>query len=277
MKRRILAVILIIALLLSLAACEKNPTFSTSTTTEPADSQQTTAGNEETKNTDPASPTEPIYTDPTEPTELAVDPRKANYQYVPADVKNAGNLPVLKWVCLRNEWMKTWSEDAAIELNQMLADKNMPFRVQFVILTYYVDDIYAAPPTSPYVDWFSMPEVQEILQDADLIYGALSGQEMTEYLVPITDNVSGTASPSLQNAVPHDYNWLTQTMDGEIYGIPSGPSQGTTTGWFIDSSFYKKMGLKEADLSRNFWEMDDIFAKLYQQNGNKPFLGNQPT
>ena len=86
MKRRILAVILIIALLLSLAACEKNPTFSTSTTTEPADSQQTKAGNEETKNTDPASPTEPIYTDPTEPTEPAVDPRKAQCQYVPAAI-----------------------------------------------------------------------------------------------------------------------------------------------------------------------------------------------
>ena len=273
MKRRVLAVILTIVLLLSLAACEKNPTFSTSATTEPTDPQQTTAGNGETKNTDPTSPTEPMCTDPTEPTEPAVDPRKAQCQYVPAEVTSPEGIPVLKWVCLRDEWNHTWTEDAAVELNQMLADRNMPFRVQFVILTYYVDDIYAAPPTSPYVDWFSMPEVQEILQDADLIYGALSGQEMTEYLVPITENVTGSASPSLKNAVPHEYNWLTQTVDGEIYGIPSGPSQGTTSGWSIKSSFYKKMGLKEADLSRNFWEMDDLFAKMYQANGNKPFLG----
>ena len=188
MKRRVLAVILTIVLLLSLAACEKNPTFSTSATTEPTDPQQTTAGNGETKNTDPASPTEPMYTDPTEPTEPPVDPRKAQCQYVPAEVTAPEGLPVLKWVCLRDEWNHTWSEDAAIELNQMLAARNMPFRVQFVILTYYVDDIYAPPPTSPYVDWFSKPEVQEILQDADLIYGALSGQEMTEYLIPITEN-----------------------------------------------------------------------------------------
>ena len=275
MKRRVLAVILTIVLLLSLAACEKNPTFSTSATTEPTDPQQTTAGNGETKNTDPASPTEPMYTDPTEPTEPPVDPRKAQCQYVPGEVTAPEGLPVLKWVCLRDEWNHTWSEDAAIELNQMLAARNMPFRVQFVILTYYVDDIYAPPPTSPYVDWFSKPEVQEILQDADLIYGALSGQEMTEYLIPITENVSGSASPSLENAVPHEYNWLTQTVDGEIYGIPSGPSQGTTTGWFVKSAFYKKAGLTEADLTRNFWEMDDIFAKMYQANGNKPFLAIQ--
>ena len=275
MKRRILAVILTIVLLLSLSACEKNPTFSTSATTEPTDPQQTTAGNGETKNTDPASPTEPMYTDPTEPTEPAVDPRVPVCQCVPAEVTAPEGIPVLKWVCLRDEWNHTWSEDAVIELNQMLSDRNMPFRVQFVMVTFRVDDIYAPPPTSAYVDWFSKPEVQEILQDADLIYGALSGQEMTEYLIPITENVSGSASPSLENAVPHEYNWLTQTVDGEIYGIPSGPSQGTTTGWFIKSSFYKKMGLKEADLSRNFWEMDDIFARMYQANGNKPFLAIQ--
>ncbi|MBQ8401497.1 MAG: hypothetical protein IJX14_06160, partial [Clostridia bacterium] len=71
---------------------------------------------------------------------------------------------------------------------------------------------------------------------------------------------------------PHEHNWLTQTVDGEIYGIPSGPSQGTTTGWMIDSSFYSRVGLKETDLARNFWEMDAIFADMYQKNGNRPFL-----
>lgn len=263
MKKRKMVLFCVFTLLFSflITACNVTPQPSTSSNTTGSSVQQTTAGNED-----------PNNTDPTEPTEPAVDPRKAQCQYVPAEVTSPEGIPVLKWVCLRDEWNHMWTEDAAVELNQMLADRNMPFRVQFVILTYYVDDIYAAPPTSPYVDWFSMPEVQEILKDADLIYGALSGQEMTEYLVPITDNVSGTASPSLQNAVPHDYNWLTQTVDGEIYGIPSGPSQGTTTGWIIKSSFYKKMGLKEADLSRNFWEMDTLFAKLYQKNSNKPFL-----
>lgn len=244
-----------------LTACSKQPIPSTGVLFPP----QTTSAY--------SGPTNPTPSTSKTPTTIPVkDPRKTASQYVPAEVSNPDNLPVLKWVCLTDEWTRVWSEDAAIELNQMLADKNMPFRVQFIIMTYYTDDIYALLPSSPYFDWFSKPEAQEILREADLIYGAMTGQEMQEYLIPITENVTGSASPSLQNAVPHELNWLTQTVGGEIYGIPSGPSQGTTTGWWISPEFYAQMQLTETDLQRNFWEMDTLFADMYEKNGNQPFL-----
>ena len=88
--------------------------------------------------------------DPTEPAPVIT------CQYLPQKVDNPDNLPVLKWVCLtvRNYGggMRTWNEAAALELNQMLADKGMPFRVQFALLTmdqWLLDS-----------DWFSRPEAQ---------------------------------------------------------------------------------------------------------------------
>ena len=134
MKKNILRICALFLLLCPLiTACNVTPQPSTSSNTTGSSVQQTTARNED-----------PNNTDPTEPTETAVDPRKAQCQYVPAEVTSPEGIPVLKWVCLRDEWNHTWTEDAAVELNQMLSDRDMPFRVQFAIMTYHIDDIYAA-------------------------------------------------------------------------------------------------------------------------------------
>jgi len=76
-------------------------------------------------------PTTPDHPFPTMP-----EPTTVLYQALPETVDNPDNLPVLKWVCLVDTyggWNRTWSEDAVIELNQMLADRKMPFRLQLHI------------------------------------------------------------------------------------------------------------------------------------------------
>ena len=60
--------------------------------------------------------------------------KDVNIQYLPEKVENPDNLPVLNWLCLTDATMgggpdRVWSEEAAKQLNQMLADRNMPFRI----------------------------------------------------------------------------------------------------------------------------------------------------
>ena len=87
--------------------------------------------------TQPQPSKPPIVTDPTAPTvegELVI-----TTQYLPAEVENPDDLPVVKWVCLMETWyggkIGTWTENAVHEVNQLLADRDMPFRIQFVLLT----------------------------------------------------------------------------------------------------------------------------------------------
>ena len=192
-------------------------------------------------------------------------------QYLPEKVDNPNNVPVLKWVCLTNTFFgggsgnRLWNEQAVLELNQMLADRNMPFRVQFVMLTI---DQYM-PNTQ---DWFAVPDAQEALKDADLIYAGMNEDTITAYLTPITEYVTGTAQPSLKNAVPHERSWLAGTVGTEIYGYGTLVYRPFSSGWQIDSALLQAAGLTPEELQRDFWEMDDVFAKLYAANGNRPFL-----
>ena len=136
-------------------------------------------------------------------------------QYLPQTVDNPENLPILKWVCLtdglRGGTNRVWHEAAVHELNQMLAQRDMPFRVQFVMMTmseWLMDS-----------NWFSRPEAQAVLKNADLIYGIMSADEAMEYLIPITEYVAGTAEHSLKNAVAHENDWAAAMINGEVYGI----------------------------------------------------------
>lgn len=212
--------------------------------------------------TEPPSPT-----DETDDTAQNVAP-VITCQYLPEKVENPENLPVLKWVCLTERAFgggeRTWNETAAQEVNQMLAEKEMPFRVQFVLLTMDQGLMY--------LDWFSYPEAQEALKDADLIYGAMTAEDMVQYLAPITEYVTGDAEPSLKNAVPHPLNWGSGTVDGEVYGIRTTIPQAYSSGWKIDAKLLSECNLTVEDFARPFWEMDEIMAKIYETNGNKPFL-----
>lgn len=205
----------------------------------------------------------------TEPEPTEPDP-VITCQYLPQEVDNPEKLPVLKWVCLTERpyggGVRTWNETAAIELNQMLADKNMPFRVQFVL---FAMDVWLTDS-----DWFSRPETQNALKNADLIYGMMTAEEMQNYLQPITEYVQADAASSLLQAVPHSLNWLSGTVEGEVYGIRTIPAQGWANGWVIAPEVFDTYGLSADDFTGNFWEMDKVFQKIYAQNGNKPFLYN---
>ena len=205
----------------------------------------------------------------TEPEPTEPDP-VITCQYLPQEVDNPENLPVLKWVCLTERpyggGVRTWNETAAIELNQMLADKNMPFRVQFVL---FAMDVWLTDS-----NWFSRPETQNALKNADLIYGMMTAEEMQNYLQPITEYVQADAASSLLQAVPHSLNWLSGTVEGEVYGIRTIPAQSWANGWVIAPEVFDTYDLSADDFTGNFWEMDKVFQKIYAQNGNKPFLYN---
>ena len=208
----------------------------------------------------------PIVTGPTVPTE--VGEQSITTQYLPAKVENPDDLPVLKWVCLVESWyggrIETRTEAAMHEVNQMLADRNMPFRIQFVLLimNQYVWDM----------DWFSTPEAQSALQGADLITANLSPEQMQTYLAPITAYAKGEASPSLENAVAHPYCWRDATVDGEIYAFPVMAGAYRSLGWEISTAALKDYGLSVEDFLGTFEEMDELFAEIYEQNGRLPFL-----
>lgn len=207
-------------------------------------------------------------TEPTEPG--STEPESAvTCQYLPRVIENPDNLPVLKWVCLtylmQRGGIRTWNEDAAIELNQMLADRNMPFRVQFVLLS-------TDQSLTDYRALFNFPETYAALEDADLIYGAMNADDMVKYLTPITQYVNGTAEPSLKNAVPHELSFLKGTVGGEIYGYCTRLYNAKSSGWEVDPDLLAASGITAEDFQRDFWEMDDVFARLFEANGNQPFL-----
>lgn len=235
-------------------------------------------------NTKPADPTTVTNSGPAStptattviPTSNTTEPTEKDYsvkvQYLPENVNNPDDLPVLKWVVLtqyrnggRNQ---TRTEDAVHEVNQMLADKGMPFRVQFILLSTNTHDSYW--------DWHGTPELKEAaepyLLEADLICGKMSADNLRTYFSPITEYVTGTAEPSLKNAAVHPVEWEQTTVDGEIYGIYTVAEGPTSKAWQIDPQLLTKCGLSEEDFKRDFWEMDDVFAKIYKELGNRPFL-----
>ena len=221
--------------------------------------------------------TVPVGTDPTTTESLnttntttkgteATEPEpNIKVQYLPKTVENPDNLPVLKWVCMVERRYgggnRTWSENAVVTLNQMLADEELPFRVQFAVVTggQLLND----------VDWFSQSQVQELLKDADLIYSVMKESEVTEYLVPITDHVTGVALPNISSAVPHEVNWI--TASGEIYGLTTVPICAVGKGWKVNSELMTQCGLTQEDFEKDYWEMDGVFQKIYSQ-WKRPFM-----
>jgi len=187
------------------------------------------------------------------------------FQVLPKTVDNPDNLPVLKWVCLTDcigGWERTWSEDAIIELNQMLAHRNLPFRLQLLIYSY-------DSPITEIGVFFDEPEVQDALQEADIIYGFMSADDARNLLMPITKYVTGDVEPSLKNTVPSECYWRYVTLNGEIYGVPTMRGYPAAPGWFVNKDLMQELGLTDVDFQRNFWEMDEVFAKIFVAKGGR--------
>ena len=197
----------------------------------------------------------PMMGDETQPTEQQ---ESATVQYLPAEVKNPDNLPVLKWLYLGTT---PKSEAAMAEINRVLAEKNMPFRLQFVLYSI-----------NGHIDpWFTLEEVVTLAEEADLITGAITAEEALQYLAPITENAEGTADPSLKNAFIHSSYYGKTTVDGAVYAIPAMTTELEVIGWCVYNSVLKD-GVTADDFTRNFWEMDDFFTRFYAANNNTPFL-----
>ena len=267
MKKRILTFLMVV--LLALTGCDREPaetdptaTSQESITTAPGGSNVSRPGslNETLRGLCSFNRVPPV---PEEYLEYSC-------QYLPETVENPQNLPVLKWVFLGGNSKAVYNEEPVRELNRMLADRNMPFRIQFVCFSYYAATIPLG--TEPYVDWFSREDCLAVLKEADLITGDLSQQKMTEYLMPITEYVAEDSPLTLKNAVPHERNWIKGTVDGEIYAINGATKYPFFGGWYVRTEFMEEMGLTEEDFQKNYWEMDELFAKIYEKNGNKPFL-----
>ena len=254
MKNRYRIIAIILVLILLLTGCTITPVVTDPTTTG-------NSGTTQDSTLDAYRPThslEGILTTPsTSDSDITI-----SCQHLPETVENPDDLPILKWICMPYERTHVWTEEAVHELNQMLADRDMPFRIQFIILT----------GDKKTQDFAWSPIAQEALKDADLIFGNFTDSEMLEFLSPITQYVTGNAEPTLKNAVVHDLNWLRGSVDGEIYGIDSYAPHAYCNGWWVDPAFMTEYGLTVEDFSGNFWEMDEIFAKIYQENGNQAFL-----
>lgn len=261
-----IAVMLALVLMLPLFGCNTQPVGTDPTTTGTSGSTpSTTAPNLSQGST---YPTRPWYNSVEDYFEIDPQPERDDMlkvQYLPEEVENPQNFPILKWVYTSYATNSSWSEAAAHEVNEMLAEKNMPFQLQFVILKMDTD-------WYTNTRWFDLPRVQEILADADLISGWMGPDERQEYLMPITEYAAGEAEPSLENAVLHKLNWLNGSASGEIYGIPSMVDNPTSIGWQVKAEFLDKMGLTAEDFDRQLWEMDELFAQIYKKNGNEPFF-----
>lgn len=192
-------------------------------------------------------------------------------QYLPEKVDNPDNLPVLKWLCLTDFGQgggqgRVWNETAVHQLNEMLAQRNMPYRIQFIMLTNN--------SMPGYYNWFEQKEVKKLLKEVDLVYGSLSADERVQHLMPITEYASGQKQPSLESIVPYEECWDYTTIDGEIYGIKGiEPNSGNALGWYVAKKVIDEYGFTVEDFQgKHYWEMDEVFARLYEKNNGLSFL-----
>ena len=268
MKKKLLVFLLAVVILVGVYGCSVTP--SQTVTTNPAtssniESDTVPTTTEETLPWDPSSLVNYMYSNNRENPDHTYEITR---QVLPETVDNPEGLPVVKWVCLVNTGEKVWNEAAVGELNQMLADKGLPYRVQFILLSANKGHLL------PW-DWFTNPEVQKELEDADLIYGYYTAQDMEEWLLPITDHVYGDAQPTIADTLPDPLSWFSFEANGELYGIPRIVNKGVCSGWRVDSDFMEKFELTVEDFQKNFWEMDELFAEIYEKNGNQPFLKDE--
>ena len=136
MKRIFMLWILTLSLLITLVGCTQNPLYPTT------DTNQTDFTKAPEDNVMPTAPNEGGLSVIPTPSEWEAELESKlviSCQYLPQAVDNPQNLPILKWVCLtdglRGGTNRVWNEAAVQELNQMLAERDMPFRVQFVMMT----------------------------------------------------------------------------------------------------------------------------------------------
>ena len=228
------------------------------------------------------APTEPTFPRPekehldlAEVDAYAEGEKKVAYTLLPETVDNPENLPVLKWVsfCTSSpddtrvltsfDRNTQWSEEAAEEVNAMLAACEMPFRIQFVLFT----------TEEKRIDWLRVPEVREVMAEADLITGVFTQAEAIRYLMPITEYVSEDAEISLSGHVAHALEWNASTYDGEVYGLPAGRDYPIGGGWHVRDEVFTEYGFTVEDFQKDFLSMDEVFAELYEKNGNKRFFG----
>ena len=203
----------------------------------------------------------------TNPRETTVEKNNSEIrcQYIPETVENPDGIPVLKWVCLETSRsnFSEFSQDAVYQINRILEGKEMPFRLQFVL--YSTESMEDA-------DWFSIPEIQEAVAEADLIYGKFTENQATQYLMPLTAHTEGNATPPLVDAVPHAVYWTCSDFGGEIYGIPTKYHSPLSYGYSVNDILLEDWGLTAEEFAVPYWEMDELFARIYEQNGSKAFL-----
>ena len=198
----------------------------------------------------------------------------ANVQYIPEKVKDSKNLPVLKLVCVldgrsvggKNE-RKTCQENAINAVNQYLKENDAGFRIQIVIITGVEHDYGMG------IDCFDNSRVREAAAEADLLYADFFPERMTEYLEPITEYISGSDAP-LSGAVPHDSAWFRTSLNGEVYGIPHHNTSPYGQGWLVEAEVLERCGLTPEDFQREYWQMDDVFARIHEVYGTEFMMVN---
>ena len=188
-------------------------------------------------------------------------------QYIPEKVDDSDGLPVLKCVCMVESWCilgkderKTCKENAINAVNQYLTENNAGFRIQMVMITG-MEMNYGMG-----LDCFEDSRVREEAADADLLYADFFPERMVEYLEPITSYIAGSNAP-LTNAVPHESLWFQTKLDGEIYGIPYIFNSPGGTGWIVEAETLERCGLTTEDFQQEYWEMDEVFARIYEIYG----------
>ena len=198
-------------------------------------------------------------TDPAESTALV--------QYIPEKVDDSDGLPVLKCVCMVDFWCvvgkdsrKTCQENVINAVNQYLKEIDAGFRIQMVMITG-MEMSYGMG-----LDCFEDSRVREEAADADLLYADFFPERMTEYLEPITDYINGNDAP-LFSAVPHESLWFQTTLNGTVYSLPYRSNSPNATGWIVKAEVLDKCGLTPEDFQREYWEMDDVFARIYEIYG----------
>ena len=193
--------------------------------------------------------------------------RSVDCQLIPKTVENPDGFPVLRWVCLVDDATlydastKLWTAEVGNEINQTLAERKLPFRLQIVLLT----------AKGYFYDWLGDPTVAEYLADADLVYGFFYPDQAAGIYQPITEYVIGENAP-LRHSVADDIYWKTDMFGGEVYGIQGTISYPLSLGWICDESLMANLDLSYEDLSKNYWQMDALFSEIYKANNQQPFL-----
>ncbi len=262
------------ALMCLLCGCHTQPAVSTTAPGQPSTATGPTKAPDTEQSFPPANNVAPVQTVDKTLLPEAAYADVLSKTVLPKTVDNPDSLPVLKWVVLGAgispederlfypfERNYVWSDQAGRDVNRLLEEEGMPFRVQFTIfsLSRWME-----------VDWFRIPEVCAELESADLVTGAMDRHDMVKYLSTLTKYVDGTGSVDLSGAVAHEYAWLETQVDGEIYAIYSGNHTAVGNGWWVREELFTELGFTQEDFQQA--DIDGLFARIYEKNGQKGFL-----